>query len=77
MALRGLVRDRLNPQFLEDCRQELMRCIGPMASFLLEDILAQSPHLMPQQLIEVLVAEISDHQRAQEFKNRLKIIPQN
>lgn len=54
-----------------------MRCIGPMASFLLEDILAQSPHLMPQQLIEVLVAEISDHQRAQEFKNRLKIIPQN
>ena len=73
----GDLGDRLNPQFLEHCRQELMRCMGPMASFLLEDILAQSPHLMPQQLIEVLVAEIPDHQRAQEFKNRLKIIPQN
>ncbi|MEG4594972.1 hypothetical protein QUB00_24650 [Microcoleus sp. F8_C2] len=69
----GDLRDRLNPQFLEHCRQELIRCIGPMASFLLEDILAQSPHLAIEQLIEVLVAEIPDHQRAQEFKNRLKI----
>ena len=73
----GDLRDRLNPQFLEHCRQELMRCMGPMASFVLEDILAQSPHLAIEQLIEVLVAEIPDHQRAQEFKNRIKIIPQN
>jgi hypothetical protein len=73
----GDLHDGLNPQFLEHCRQELMRCMGPMASFLLEDILAQSPHLAIEQLIEVLVAEIPDHQRAQEFKNRIKIIPQN
>jgi hypothetical protein len=69
----GDLRDHLNPQFLEHCRQELMRCMGPMASFLLEDILAQSPHLAIEQLIEVLVAEIPDNQRAQEFKNRLNI----
>lgn len=69
----GDLRDRLNPQFLEHCRQEFMRCMGPMASFLLEDILAQSPHLAIEQLIEVLVAEIPDHQRAQDFKHRLKI----
>jgi hypothetical protein len=69
----GDLRDRLNPQFLEHCRQELMRCMGPMASFLLEDILAQSPHLAIEQLIEALVAEIPDNQRAQEFKHRIKI----
>ena len=73
----GDLGDRPGPQFLEHCRQELMRCMGPMASFMLEDILAQSPHLAIEQLIEVLVAEIPDHQRAQEFKNRIKIIPQN
>lgn len=73
----GDLRDRPGPQFLEHCRQELMRCMGPMASFLLEDILAQSPHLAIEQLIEVLVAEIPDQQRAQEFKNRIKIIPQS
>jgi serine/threonine-protein kinase len=69
----GDLRDHLNPQFLEHCRQELMRCMGPMGNFLLEDILAQFPHLAIQQLIEVLVAEIPDNQRAQEFKNRLNI----
>jgi len=69
----GDLRDRLNPQFLEHCRQELMCCMGPMASFVLEDILAQSPHLALEQLIEVLVAEIPDYQRAQEFKDRLQI----
>ncbi len=73
----GDLRDRPGPQFLEHCRQELMRCMGPMASFLLEDILAQSPHLAIEQLIEALVAEIPDPQRAQEFKNRIKIIPQS
>ena len=73
----GDLPDRPSPHFLEHCREELMHCMGPMASFLLEDILAQSPHLAIEQLIEVLVAEIPDHQRAQEFKNRIKIIPQS
>jgi serine/threonine-protein kinase len=67
----------LNPEFLEHCRQELARCIGPFASALLEDTLAQSPHLTPEQLIEALTAEIPDPQRAQEFRSHIKIPPQS
>ncbi len=65
----------LNPEFIEHCRQELVRCVGPMASFLLEDTLAQSPQLTPEQLVEALGAEIPNPQRAKEFKSRIKITP--
>lgn len=64
----------LNPEFLEHCRQELMRCMGPMAHVLLEDTLAKSPDLASEQLVEALAAQIPDLQRAQEFKNRIKIL---
>ncbi|MBR8834890.1 MAG: protein kinase [Stigonema ocellatum SAG 48.90 = DSM 106950] len=65
----------LNPEFITHCRQELTRFIGPFASFLIEDIIAQSPEITPQQLIEALGAEIPNPQRAQEFKNCIKISP--
>jgi serine/threonine protein kinase len=63
----------INPKFLEHCQQELTRSIGPMASFLLEDTLAEFPQMTPEQLVEALAAEIPNTQRAQEFRNRIKI----
>ncbi len=61
----------LNPEFIERCRRELARCIGPVASFILEDILAQAPQIAPQQLVESLAVEITNPQKAQEFKQHL------
>ena len=63
----------INPEFLKHCQQELSRCIGPMANSLLEDTLAQFPHLTPEQLVETLAREIPNLQRAQVFRNSIKI----
>jgi Ca2+-binding EF-hand superfamily protein len=60
-----------NPEFTERCRRELARCIGPVASFILQDTLNQHPQIAPQQLIESLTAEITNPQKAQEFRQRL------
>lgn len=62
----------IKPEFLEHCQQELSRCIGPMASFIIEDTLAQFPQMTPEQLVEALVAEIPNPQRAKDFKTRIK-----
>ncbi len=69
----GLRSALLNPKFLEHCQQELSRCVGPMAMFVLEETLAQSPYLTPVQLVEALAAEIPDARRVEEFRKRIKI----
>jgi len=65
--------DLLQPEFLEHCRQELIRCMGPMAGFILSETLAQSPHLTPVQLVEALVKEIPNAQRAEDFRKSIQI----
>jgi serine/threonine protein kinase len=62
---------QLDPVFLERCQQELARCIGPMARFILEDTLAQNPQIRPQQLVEILSREIPNSQNAKKFKEHL------
>lgn len=64
---------QIKPEFLEHCQKELSRCIGPMASFIIEDTLAQFPQMTPEQLVEALVAEIPNPQRAQDFRTKLKM----
>ncbi|NJM72029.1 MAG: serine/threonine protein kinase [Scytonema sp. RU_4_4] len=59
-----------NPEFLEHCRRELTNFVGPFASVILKDTLNQHPNLTPKQLIETLVAEIPNEQKAQKFKER-------
>jgi serine/threonine-protein kinase len=44
-----------------------------MGNIVFKEILAQSPDLTPQQLVEALAAVIPDPQRTQEFKNCIKI----
>ncbi|MBD2775807.1 serine/threonine-protein kinase [Iningainema tapete] len=65
-----------NPEFLEHCLRELTSFVGPFASIILEDTLDQHPNLTPKQLVETLVAEIPNQQRAEQFKesiNKLNI----
>jgi hypothetical protein len=40
---------------------------------MIEEILAESPYLTPQQLVEALAAEISDSGRSQDFVRSIKI----
>ncbi|MBV9390175.1 MAG: serine/threonine protein kinase [Chroococcidiopsidaceae cyanobacterium CP_BM_ER_R8_30] len=62
---------QLNPAFVDRCRKELARVIGPIAKYILADILAQHPEISPLQLVEALVAEIPNPQQAIEFRQRL------
>ncbi|MEI2578436.1 serine/threonine protein kinase [Scytonema sp. PRP1] len=62
-----------NPEFLQHCRQELATFVGPFASFVLEDTLAQNPQITPEELVEALAAKIPHQQRAQDFRKRIHI----
>lgn len=64
--------ERLSPEFVNRCRQTLTRCIGPMANYLIEDILADFPHPSPQDLINRLAAEIPDSKKADEFRRQMQ-----
>ncbi|MUG95176.1 protein kinase [Scytonema sp. UIC 10036] len=62
-----------DPEFLQYCRKELVSFVGPFATVLIEDTIANNPNITPEQLVEILVAKIPHQQRAQEFRNRIQI----
>lgn len=61
----------LNPTFIQRCQQELAYYIGPIASLVVEETLAQTPYVSPYQFVESLAAEIPDAAAAFEFRKRL------
>ncbi|MEM9006578.1 MAG: protein kinase [Cyanobacteria bacterium P01_F01_bin.86] len=60
-----------DPAFLNQCREELTRSIGPMASVLVDDMLEQYPHVTPQELVALLAAQLSDGKQADDFTSRI------
>ena len=60
-----------SPEFIDRCRQALAQCIGPMASMILEDTLADYPALTAVTLVEQLATQIPDDQKAEEFRQLL------
>lgn len=65
-------RQLLSPEFITQCRQTLAQCIGPMASMIVEDTLADYPHLNPPAFVDRLAKEIPNGQKAQEFRQELR-----
>lgn len=61
----------LNASFLENCQQQLAYYIGPMADFIVEDVLARNPQATPHQFVELLAREIPDSQTAIEFTQQI------
>ncbi|MEH2237610.1 serine/threonine-protein kinase [Nostoc sp.] len=61
----------LQPAFLKRCQHELAYHIGPMANFVMEEILAQNPYISADQFIELIAKEIPNFQAAFEFKKSL------
>ncbi|XQQ07226.1 MAG: protein kinase domain-containing protein [Leptolyngbya sp. IPPAS B-1204] len=66
----------LSPTFLHHCQRELTHCIGPMAAYILDDILTQQPQLTAIALIESLAAEIPDLKQANQFRTRARALLQ-
>lgn len=71
-AMRSPQKTSLSPDFVERCNQALTRCIGPVASMILEDVLMNNPAMTPQQLVEAIAAEIPDSQQAQAFQKSMQ-----
>jgi len=63
----------ISPEFLARCRSELARCIGPIASLIMDEILAESP-ATPEQLVQAIAAEIPDGAKAQEFRQTMRSV---
>ncbi|KAB8333379.1 serine/threonine protein kinase [Scytonema tolypothrichoides VB-61278] len=61
----------LNPAFIQRCQQQLAYYIGPIASLVVEEILAETPQISPYQFIEFLAREIPDALAALEFRKHL------
>lgn len=62
-----------NTEFIEHCRQELLLCLGPVANFVLDDILAESPGVTIEQLVAALIVAINDPKQVENFKKRLQV----
>lgn len=60
----------LHPSFLEFCQRELAEQIGPIAGFLIQDILRQNPEISAQSLIETIAEKIPEQQKAIAFRHR-------
>ncbi|MDA0266741.1 MAG: protein kinase [Cyanobacteria bacterium] len=70
MAAPSVLQDQV---FIEQCRQELTRCVGPMASMLIEDALEQNPNANPEEFVNSLASHISDPQQASTFSRRIDL----
>ena len=62
---------KINPDFVKRCEQELAYCIGPMASLIIEEILAEQTPLSHHALMEAVAQQIPDVKKAMEFRQRL------
>ncbi len=61
----------LNAAFIQRCQQALAYYIGPIASLIVEDTLAENPQATPYQFVELLAREIPESEAALEFTRRL------
>ena len=64
-------RQPINSAFVEICQQELANCIGPIAGFLIQQVLHQNPEISASELVEELVAKIPNPQKAIAFRRRV------
>jgi serine/threonine protein kinase/class 3 adenylate cyclase len=62
---------QLNPAFLDACRQELARYIGPISNFIVQDVVKRQPQITAQQLIDALATTIPNPQQAEAYKRHL------
>ncbi|MDJ0898022.1 MAG: serine/threonine-protein kinase [Xenococcus sp. MO_188.B8] len=63
--------NRIDPDFVRRCEQELAYCIGPMASLIIEEILEEERPSSHNALMEAIALQIPDIKKAMEFRQRL------
>lgn len=62
---------KIDPSFINRCRQELAESIGPIAKFVCQRVLARNPNLSATEFVEALAKEIPNQKQANDFQKRL------
>ncbi len=62
------------PQFVDYCQQQLTSFVGPFASVLMQQTLAENPDILSKEFIEILAEKIPDAQRAHDFKSNMTLV---
>ena len=65
-----------NPQFVDYCKQQLTSFVGPLASMVMEQTLAENPDIVSKDFVELLAQKIPDAQRAESFRSNIKLLKQ-
>lgn len=58
----------VNQAFIGHCEQELAKIIGPIAAFVVQQVLQSDPQASPAEFVENLIAEIPNRQKAEQFR---------
>ncbi len=64
--------DRIEPEFLQRCEQDLVKQIGPIAPRIIQSARSQQPKLSRSQLIDHLVEHLPTLQKQAEFRQRIE-----
>ena len=64
-------RAKFDPEFIERCREELNRCIGPMANLVIEEAVDEHPLATESELVAILADRISSTDLATAFLSHL------
>ena len=59
-------------EFIQRCHHELQRCIGPMATFIIDELVNGSEKLTETKLIGRIIEQIPDPKLAAEFRTNMK-----
>lgn len=62
---------RLDPGFINRCKQELAELIGPIASIICQRTLTKNPEVSATEFVEALAKQIPNSQQAIQFQKRL------
>ncbi len=65
------IQSRIDPSFINRCKQELAELIGPIASIICQRTLNKNPELSATDFVEALAKQIPNSKQASEFKKRL------
>ncbi|MEM9908094.1 MAG: serine/threonine-protein kinase, partial [Cyanobacteria bacterium P01_D01_bin.44] len=60
-------------KFMQQCREELSRRIGPMADIVIQETLEQHPQATPRELVQLLAAQLSQADQAESFINQIQL----
>jgi serine/threonine-protein kinase len=61
----------IDRRFLRECEEELSQLIGPIAPSLIQGIMTSYPQISPVELVNVLIKQIPNSKKAEEFRLRL------